>query len=445
MPAQPSRPAVASAAAPGACRTGTVSLTFDDGPSASVTPRLVRILGRADVPATFFMVGQRVASAPATARQVARAGHVIANHSYAHADMTTQSSAQVAATLRDTDAELRRAGVVPTRLMRPPYGAINDSVRATVRRSGYVPVLWDIDSRDWTGLSSSTIAARILGSLRPGRSNVVLQHDGVGNSPASVDAVPRVISEARRRGYCFVALDERGRPGFPTPDVSLAVTTPEVAEGQPVRLTLTLDAPTARTTSVRVRARDKKTGRSVGTVTVNFRAGRTTARASLPTQRDGLDGPTRRLDLRLERARGLRADRAPHRVLVRDRDPAPRADGVDRTATEPQGEPVTVPVRFKLDRASLRRITLVVVTRPGTTGAGDVRPLRRRVVVPAGARRFVVGVTLLPDSADEGPEVEETFTVAVTSGRYVRIGRPATVTVRPAVAPRARVRPARPS
>ena len=204
-------------AATGPCRTGTVSLTFDDGPSASVTPRLVRILRRSGVPATFFMVGQRVASAPAAARQVARAGNLVANHSYLHTDMTTQTSAQVAATLRATDAELRRAGVVPTRLMRPPYGAINDSVRATVRRSGYTPVLWDIDSRDWTGLSTSTIAARILGSLRPGGSNVVLQHDGVGNSPASVDAVPRVIREARRRGYCFVALDEGGRPGFPVP------------------------------------------------------------------------------------------------------------------------------------------------------------------------------------------------------------------------------------
>ena len=298
----------------------------------------MRILRQAHVPATFFMVGQRVAAAPATTRLVARSGHLIANHRYAHADMTRQSSAQVAATLRSTDAALRRAGVVPTGLMRPPYGAINDSVRATVRRGGFVPVLWDIDSRDWTGLSSSTIAARIVGSLRPHRSNVVLQHDGVGNSPASISAVPRVIREARRRGYCFVALDEQGRPGFPTPEVTLAAPS-EVAEGKPVRLTLDLDAPTARTTSVKVRARDKTTGRPAGAVTVTFRAGSTTARAKLPTARDGKDGPTRRLDLRLARASGLRADRQAHRVLVRDRDPAPKVDGVDRTATEPTEGP----------------------------------------------------------------------------------------------------------
>ena len=394
----------------------------------------MRILRQANVPATFFMVGQRVAAAPATTRLVARSGNLIANHSYAHADMTRQSSAQVAATLRSTDAALRRAGVQPTKLMRPPYGAINDSVRATVRRTGHVPVLWDIDSRDWTGLSSSTIAARILGSLRPHRSNVVLQHDGVGNSPASISAVPRVIREARRRGYCFVALDERGRPGFPTPKVALEAPS-EVAEGKPIRLKLTLDSPTARATSVRVRARDKKTGRPAGQTTVTFKAGRTTAKASIPTTRDGKDGPTRRLDLWLARASGLRADKTAHRVLVRDRDPAPRVDGVDRAATEPTGEATTVPVRFRLDKASLRKVTLVVETRPGTTGAGDVRPLRRRVVVPAGTRRFEVAVTLLPDRAEEGPEEAETFTVEVTNARYARIGRPATVTVRPAPTP----------
>ena len=186
---------------------------------------------------------------------------------------------------------------------------------------------------------------------------------------------------------------------------------------------------------MRVRARDKKTGRPAGQTTVTFKAGRTTAKASIPTTRDGKDGPTRRLDLRLARASGLRADTTAHRVLVRDRDPAPRVDGVDRTATEPTGAATTVPVRFRLDKASLRKVTLVVETRPGTTGAGDVRPLRRRVVVPAGTRRFEVAVTLLPDRAEEGPEEAETFTVEVTNARYARIGRPATVTVRPAPTP----------
>src|SRR5688500_11157617 len=140
-------PTVAGAERGGPCRSGFVSLTFDDGP-AQPTPRLLRILREAHVPATFFMVGQRVAISPRVARQVERAGFLVANHSWAHADMRTQSSAQVAATLRATDAALRRAGTHPTPLMRPPYGALDGAARDGIRAAGLVPVLWTIDSRD---------------------------------------------------------------------------------------------------------------------------------------------------------------------------------------------------------------------------------------------------------------------------------------------------------
>ena len=106
--------------------------------------------------------------------------------------------------------------------MRPPYGALDHAARDGIRVAGFVPVLWTIDSRDWQSGTAGQIATRILAGLRPNATNIVLQHDGVRRSPTSVDAVPLVIRGARRRGYCFVALDERGRPGFPTPTVSVS-------------------------------------------------------------------------------------------------------------------------------------------------------------------------------------------------------------------------------
>jgi len=168
----------------GPCRSGYVALTFDDGP-AGPTDRLVRILSEAHVPATFFMVGQRVAAGPRLTRRVERAGFLIGNHSWAHTDMTTQTSGEVAATLRATDAVLRRVGTHPTRLMRPPYGALDDAAREGIRAAGYVPVLWTVDSRDYAGGSAAQIANRILDGLRPNRTNIVLQHDGVTRSPIS--------------------------------------------------------------------------------------------------------------------------------------------------------------------------------------------------------------------------------------------------------------------
>lgn len=202
----------AAAASAAVCPSGYVALTFDDGPSAENTPRLVRILKRVHAPATFFMVGQQVAAAPDAARLVGKSGFQVGNHSYRHQNMTTQTRAQIRSTLRATARRLRATGLHPTDLMRPPFGAIDRRVRRAVRSVGLVPVLWDVDSQDWSGGSRRAIARRVLAGLRPNQSNIVLQHDGAPGSAASIAAVPRVVRVARKRGYCFVALDAHGRP-----------------------------------------------------------------------------------------------------------------------------------------------------------------------------------------------------------------------------------------
>lgn len=195
---------------------GTIALTFDDGPAPVTTPRLVRILRSANVPATFFMVGRRVRQHPELARAVEGAGFQVANHSWGHEQLTAHSGRQVRSSIAATRRELRRAGVHPGRLVRPPYGAIDGRVRRELVRTGHVPVLWTIDSRDWAGGSADQIAARILRQLRRGP-NVVLQHDGVDRSPVSVAAVATVVRVARQRGYCFTGLDGHGRPSLSAP------------------------------------------------------------------------------------------------------------------------------------------------------------------------------------------------------------------------------------
>ena len=205
--------------------TGTIALTFDDGPVPGTTPRLVSVLRAAHVPATFFMVGSRVRQHPELARAVERGGFQVANHSWAHEQLTARSSRQVRVSIAATQRELRRAGVHPTTLVRPPYGAMDRRVRRELVGAGYVPVLWSIDSRDWANGSADQIASRVLHDLRPGP-NVVLQHDGVDRSPISVAAVAKVVRGARNRGFCFTGLDRLGRPslGAPRPDRSAGAT-----------------------------------------------------------------------------------------------------------------------------------------------------------------------------------------------------------------------------
>jgi peptidoglycan/xylan/chitin deacetylase (PgdA/CDA1 family) len=413
----------------GPCRSGYVALTFDDGPAAP-TQRLVRILRGAGVPATFFMVGRRVAAAPRLARRVERAGLLIANHSWAHTNMTTQTPAQVAATLRATQSALRRAGTHPTRLMRPPYGALDDAARAGIRRAGFVPVLWTVDSRDWAGGTAQQIASRIISGLRPNATNIVLQHDGVGRSPISIDAVPMVIRRARSRGYCFTALNEQGRPGFPTPRASVSVT--DAREGNAAVTTIRLSKPPGRATSVFLRTRSgtATVGTDVERIArrVTIPAGRLSTRVRIPVTRDGIDEHAERFQVTIGRPRGLRIGNGSATSRIGDTDPPPVIRGVDRAVTEPETDPTSVTVKLRLSRPSAKPIRVVVATRPGTANGADYLSFRQRRAIPPGTRVLLVDVTVL---ADDVEEPEESFTVEVVRARRARPGPAATVTIRP--------------
>jgi peptidoglycan/xylan/chitin deacetylase (PgdA/CDA1 family) len=428
----PTGPATApAAAAVTRCSAGLVTLTFDDGPSARVTTRLVRLLDDLRVPATFFMVGERVASAPRTARMVYRHGYPVANHSYRHAMMTRQSNSEIRATLAATDRRLRAAGVVPTRLMRPPYGAMDARVERVIRDAGYVPVLWDVDPRDWENRSAGNIARRILDRLRPGASNVVLQHDAIRNSPNSVDAVPFVVREARRRGYCFARLGTAGRPTPPVPLVRVRAA--EVDEGRAILARVLLDRPTSRRTSVLLSTRSGTARSGVDfeprRVRVSFPVGSTRAVVRIPTLRDGLDEANERVRIRLDDPRRMVIAVREARPAIRDIDLAPGLTLGDASVVEPAQGSVEVSVALRLGRPSGLRVVVDLATLAGTAGPDDFVPAVGTVSIPPGAVRARFLVTVNPDTVDEPPE---TFRVRVTGVRRARVGDgEAVVTIQP--------------
>ncbi len=303
-------PAPAADAAARPCSAGLVALTFDDGPAPGVTPRLVRLLTERQVPATFFLVGSKVRSSPGEARLVARSGFVVANHTWSHTKLTLLGRAAIRDELTSTRAELRRHGLRPSALMRPPYGATSARVNRIARRLGLVPVLWTIDTRDWKGGTSNQIAARVLNRLRPHQINIVLQHDGVRRSPVSVEAVPRIVREARARGYCFTDLDGSGRPAIPVPTLQVGVTGGSEAGRVPARLTLSLDRPTSRQVSVRVTTASgtATSGADFSPVarTVVFPVGSTRMTVEIPIVDDAIYEEVEHFTVRFDRASGLR-------------------------------------------------------------------------------------------------------------------------------------------
>lgn len=299
-----------------ACRAGLIALTFDDGPSPSVTPGLVNTLVRVNVPATFFMLGSRVRAEPALARRVQRAGFLIANHSWSHPPLTNRSTREVKRELVRTRQEFLQQRIVAGDLMRPPYGDANARVRKAIRSLGMTEVLWSNDSFDWKGGGPRAIAGRVMAKLNRNGTNVVLQHDGVSNSPNSVKAVPLIVNRARKLGYCFVELASNGRPAVPVPTLRTSVLSGTEDGAAPVRLRLDLDRATTRAVSLRVHAvsgsAQAGTDFVPGSRQVVFPRGSRTAWVTVPVLNDRQDEGVEDLRLVLDSPRGLTI---PHRVL----------------------------------------------------------------------------------------------------------------------------------
>ncbi|GAA1980162.1 hypothetical protein GCM10009718_16360 [Isoptericola halotolerans] len=178
-----------------------VALTFDDGPVAD-TRRLLRILERKDAPATFFLLGESVAARPGIARAVADGGHLVANHSWSHPQLTTLDDAEVRDELRRTqDAVTDATGSTPF-LLRPPYGDVDGRVRTLATRTGLDVVLWSLDSDDWRTRDAQQIRRDVRDRVKDG-SNVLL-HD---IHPTTVDAVPKIIDDLRDEDYVLVTVD----------------------------------------------------------------------------------------------------------------------------------------------------------------------------------------------------------------------------------------------
>lgn len=399
------------------CSRGLVALTFDDGPLETVTPRLVRVLHRLEVPATFFMVGNRVVEHPDLVRRVQRAGFTIGNHTWAHTDLTSQRPVEARHALMATQRALAEAGATPTDLARPPYGAIDDRTRRLMARIGLVPVLWTVDSRDWTGLTPAQITDRVLDGVRPHQANVVLQHDGVTNSPATLRAVPREVAALRDRGYCFASLDAAGHPTPPIPVASIHADDRRVREGDRIGLSVRLDQPTTRPVVVRTTAG-----------TVHLPRGQQVVHLSSRAPQDRTDERPEVVTFTVDGGRGIEPAAPAVRVRVVDDDPAPVVSVEDAVVTASPLGPVPAPVVVGLDRASDRDLTVRVRSRLGPT----------QVVVPAGSRR-ATGDLAVPAGrrSDDRREVElrspgatAVLTVRPPQQTWLEAARAAVATVR---------------
>jgi cellulose synthase/poly-beta-1,6-N-acetylglucosamine synthase-like glycosyltransferase/peptidoglycan/xylan/chitin deacetylase (PgdA/CDA1 family) len=188
-----------------------IALTFDDGPSPRWTPRILSILERAHVPATFFEIGGNAVRAPALTRRIVRDGFELGNHTFTHPDLATIPAWQRELQLSMTESAFSGIVGLRTRLLRPPYASTPDAITpkqiaawGQIAGKGYTIAVTNYDTRDWDqpGVNSIVAAATPSGA----QGGIVMMHDGGGKRAETVAALPRIISILKRRAFHFVTV-----------------------------------------------------------------------------------------------------------------------------------------------------------------------------------------------------------------------------------------------
>lgn len=181
-----------------------VALTFDDGPDSKYTPQLLQVLEQEQVVATFFVVGERVNHYPDVIKNIARQGHLIANHSFSHVDFEYLSNEDIIEKELDPTSKAveKHTGYYPL-IMRPPYGALRQDSVNFLRDEGWTIVRWSLDTFDWDYKRNKPdqIIKRVLDLHHPNA--IVLMHC---NNKATVDVLPSLIRTFRDLEYDFVTV-----------------------------------------------------------------------------------------------------------------------------------------------------------------------------------------------------------------------------------------------
>lgn len=176
-----------------------VALTFDDGPGERTT-ELLNQLKKYNAHATFFMLGKNVKRYPDAVKQMLKDGNELGNHSYDHQQLTKIDADAIAKEVNDTNQNIKDICGSAATVLRPPYGAINDTVKSSV---GMPMILWNVDTLDWKTRNAQSTIDEVMKNLKDG--DIILMHD---IHTETIDAALELIPKLEEEGYQLVTVSE---------------------------------------------------------------------------------------------------------------------------------------------------------------------------------------------------------------------------------------------
>lgn len=187
-----------------AANSESVYLTFDDGPHPTATPRILEILERHNITATFFLVGEHVLQFPTIAKNIVAERHCVGNHSHSHVNVLLHSKEVIRHEIMiANDAIAQTTGVIPT-LFRPPYGYYDFRTLRIVQSLGMRLVHWSIDTRDFQDGTDLDRISKCTGKVEHG--SILLLHDNESVADKVGRMLPTLIEGLKSRGFTFASL-----------------------------------------------------------------------------------------------------------------------------------------------------------------------------------------------------------------------------------------------
>lgn len=182
-----------------------VALSFDAAWGNEDTQKILEILAKHNVHATFFMTGGWVDSYPEDVKAILAGGHDLGNHSENHKNMSQISNEDKEQELMKVHEKVKNLTGYEMFLFRPPYGDYDNDVIKTATKCGYYPIQWDVDSLDWKDYGIDSIVNTVCSNKHLGNGSIILCHNG---AKFTADALDTLITNLKGQGYEIVPISE---------------------------------------------------------------------------------------------------------------------------------------------------------------------------------------------------------------------------------------------